>query len=132
MARNLPERNNVQDDDFDIYQNRYPARGDQSVIDFAHEIVDMQKQIIMLEAENKRLRKKMEEGNEFLDNTLEWINVKDKLPDDYQTVLVKHKDYCGIYIATYNSTLNKWHFQGEFGIVEPNEIKYWVPLPLNP
>ena len=65
-------------------------------------------------------------------DTKGWISTKDKLPKNGHEVLVKHKDYRQLFIATYNSKRKQWAFRDEYGWVNSEDISYWMLFPPSP
>lgn len=75
------------------------------------------------------------------DNNEGWISVKDRLPRQYETVLIYRKDYNNIFIAkAYNSKykgkIDHWSYCEVDGTnrVEFSEkvVTHWQPLPSPP
>lgn len=59
---------------------------------------------------------------------MEWISVKDKLPEDAKKVIAYRPRTNQIVFATYIGTC--WLQNG--GIIAKNAISHWIPLPDRP
>ncbi len=73
---------------------------------------------------------------------MEWISVKDRLPKEYEPVLVTYKSsssvgrkWCSDGLATIDKC-KIWHWwdSGDIGdeVDEENKITHWMPLPEPP
>lgn len=56
---------------------------------------------------------------------MEWISVKDRLPDMFEDVLV-YEIVLGFYVAR----LGQFYFETDIGILQ--EVTHWMPLPETP
>ena len=65
---------------------------------------------------------------------MQWISVKDRLPEDNVNVLIKHESDTGpataplIWIAFFNSEFNKWSTYW----LDLSKVTHWMPLPEAP
>ena len=89
-----------------------------------------------LEEENRRLREKC----------MEWINVKDRLPETNMRCLCATEYYNRIFYNTYYFSTNLYevdnmdflnekgnagfyNYDSEWGYYKISDVKYWMPIP---
>ncbi len=58
---------------------------------------------------------------------MEWIDVNDRLPDKYETVLIAHGN-SKVNRSLWNPLHKCWHF---YGIIHKG-VTHWMPLPSPP
>ncbi len=59
----------------------------------------------------------------------EWISVEDRLPEDYETVLVQQRPYEHALFGFFSIT--EWHTSDGVGgyVYVTNDVTHWMPLP---
>lgn len=61
---------------------------------------------------------------------MEWISVKDGLPEDGKDYLVTDGDAC--MVAAYNNGIKKWNFFVIDHYLDSKDVTHWMPLPEPP
>lgn len=59
----------------------------------------------------------------------EWINIKDKQPEDKQRVLIQDDVYAIVDIGCWNKEYNAFQENNDWGDFVDYHIEWWKPLP---
>ena len=69
--------------------------------------------------------------NGYEDGKPKWISVKERLPKEWEDVLVR--SWCGFCeVAIYLGTPGKWRVCWSHDRLEDNSVTHWMPLPEPP
>ena len=90
-------------------------------------MLESYKELIAAKAEIKMLKKQLEEAKEA---TPEWISVKDRLPENYKTVLGYYKDGDMEFLEYRKGVFISYDEDGYPS--EADYVTHWRPLPEPP